>query len=128
MCQCSRLVAGGILARSQRDAHMEPPVSAYVQRADGNAVQVSLLDETPRAALLALGFRGQGGTLQRGVGDDDEKARLFTALRDCGIAFSDGREWCPAEVFAWLRERGLLAGAFLRIAWQGPDRFEITRG
>ncbi|WP_152027160.1 hypothetical protein [Stenotrophomonas maltophilia] len=107
---------------------MEPPVSAYVQRADGNAVQVSLLDETPRAALLALGFRGQGGTLQRGVGDDDEKARLFIALRDCGIAFSDGREWCPAEVFAWLRERGLLAGTFLRIAWQGPDRFEITRG
>lgn len=67
---------------------MEPPVSAYVQRADGNAVQVSLLDETPRAALLALGFRGQGGALQR----------------------------------------GLLAGPFLPVAWQGPDRFEITRG
>ncbi len=50
---------------------MEPPVSAYVQRADGNAVQVSLLDETPRAAPLA--------------------------------------------------------GPFLRIAWQRPGRFEITR-
>ncbi|HYQ22727.1 hypothetical protein [Stenotrophomonas sp.] len=106
---------------------MEPPVSAYVQRADGDTVQVMLLDDGPRTALRALGFRGDGPALQRDTDGDADKAQLFLALTVLGIAFAAGREWSPAEVFAWLRERGLLAGPFLRIAWLGPAQFQITR-
>lgn len=84
------------------------PISAYVQQADGNTVQVVVLDADARAALQALGVAGQAATLCAEVGDDIGKARLFAALRDLGVAFLAGREWSPAEVFAWLRDRGLL--------------------
>lgn len=63
------------------------PISAYVQQADGNTVQVVVLDADARAALQALGVAGQAATLCAEVGDDIGKARLFAALRDRGVAF-----------------------------------------
>lgn len=74
------------------------PISAYVQQADGNTVQVVVLDADARAALQALGVAGQAATLCAEVDDDIGKARLFAALRDRGVAFLAGREWSPAEV------------------------------
>ncbi|EED39816.1 conserved hypothetical protein [Stenotrophomonas sp. SKA14] len=104
---------------------MLTPISAYVQQAGGNTVQVVLLDADAHAALQALGFEGVLPTLRAEVGDDLGKARLFAALRDLGVAFSAGREWSPAEVFAWLRDRGLLEGAYLRIAWTHPHQYDV---
>lgn len=101
------------------------PISAYVQQADGNTVQVVVLDADARAALQALGVAGQAATLCAEVGDDIGKARLFAALRDRGVAFLASREWSPAEVFAWLRDRGLLEGAYLRIAWTHPQQYDV---
>lgn len=37
---------------------MQPPLRAYVQQADGNTVQVVLVDTTAQQALGALGFQG----------------------------------------------------------------------
>lgn len=101
------------------------PLSAYVQQADGSTVQVVVLDAGVHAALQALRFEGVLPTLRAEVGDDLGKARLFAALRDLGVAFSAGREWSPAEVFAWLRDRGLLEGAYLRIAWTHPLQYDV---
>jgi hypothetical protein len=50
---------------------------------------------------------------------------LFAALRDRGVSFLAGREWSPAEVFAWLRDRGLLEGPYLRIAWTDPQQYVV---
>ena len=33
-----------------------------------------------------------------------EKVRVFSDLRDKGVAFSDGKEWCPSELFECFRE------------------------
>lgn len=101
------------------------PIPAYVQQADGSTVQVVVLDAGVLVALHTLGFQGQASTLRAEVGDDIGKARLFAGLRDLGVAFSAGREWCPAEVFAWLRDRGLLEGPCLRIAWTGPQQYYV---
>ncbi|MGF6418929.1 hypothetical protein ABH900_002432 [Stenotrophomonas sp. AN71] len=104
---------------------MLTPLSAYVQQADGSTVQVVLLHAGVRVALHALGFEGEAPTLRAEVGDDAGKARLFAALRDLGVAFSAGREWSPAEVFSWLRDRGLLEGPCLRIAWTDPQQYVV---
>ncbi|HDS1123956.1 TPA: hypothetical protein QDZ60_001237 [Stenotrophomonas maltophilia] len=101
------------------------PISAYVQQAGGSTVQVVVLDADVRASLQALGLAGQATTLCAEVGDDIGKARLFAALRDRGVAFSAGREWSPAEVFAWFRDRGLLEGPYLRIAWTDPQQYVV---
>ncbi|HFK2920582.1 TPA: hypothetical protein ACGY72_001751 [Stenotrophomonas maltophilia] len=100
---------------------------AYVQQADGNTVQVVLVDTTAQPALRALGFAGVPPVLHAPVANDAAKARMFAALRDLGVAFSAGREWCPAEVFGWLRECGLLEGPCLRIAWTGRQQFQLTQ-
>lgn len=106
---------------------MQTLTPAYVQRADGNVITVVLLDGTAHAALQALGFSGAAPDLHIEVSDEAAKAQLFAALRDLGVAFAAGREWCPAEVFDWLRERGLLSGRCQRIAWSGPQKFHVTQ-
>lgn len=106
---------------------METHIDAYVRQADGNCIKVMLLNDRPRAPLQALGFSaGEGGTFTLPVSDDAAKAAVFIRLRDLGVAFSAGREWCPADVFEHLRDSGLLQGAYLRVAWRTPQQFTVT--
>jgi hypothetical protein len=106
------------------DDRVPPP---YVREADQDYITVV----GAHAVLAQLGFvpvSGAPGTfrrLLRDVRDDEEKARIFAALRDVGICFSRGREWNPTELFEWFRERGLLTGSFRSIGWSGPGSFEV---
>ncbi|MDT9583340.1 hypothetical protein RS982_18790 [Stenotrophomonas indicatrix] len=103
-------------------------IDAYVRQADGNCIKVMLLNDRPRAALKALGFSaGEGDTLTLPATDDAAKAAVFTRLRDLGVAFSAGREWCPADVFEHLRDRGLLAGPYLRLGWHTPQQLTVAQ-
>lgn len=106
---------------------METHIDAYVTQADGHRIEVRLLNGRLRAALQALGFTAdEGDTLTLPVvADDAAKAAVFIRLRDLGIAFSTGREWCPAEVFEHLRAAGLLQGGYLRVAWRAPQQFTV---
>lgn len=95
----------------------------YVKKADTNEIVVLVVDATLQAELAQAGFISQGGTpdlLVRPVKDDAEKASVFTFLREKGFAWSRGREWCPAEIFEWLRDQKLLAGTFKAISWRSP--------
>ncbi|MDV3513809.1 MULTISPECIES: hypothetical protein [unclassified Stenotrophomonas] len=106
---------------------METHIDAYVRQADGNCIKVMLFNGRSRAALQALGFSaGEGDTLTLPVPDDAAKADAFIRLRDLGVAFSAGREWCPADVFEHLREGGVLEGPYLRVAWRTPQQFTVT--
>lgn len=55
------------------------------------------------------------------VCDDVAKAREMTWLRDHGIPFAVGKEWSPAEIFEYLRDRGLVAGGYWSVGnvWPG---------
>ncbi|MDR6673669.1 hypothetical protein [Xanthomonas sp. 1678] len=111
----------------ERRRAMDEPAVAYVEKADGAAIRVKLPDRRLHDALAALGFAAaQPDAWLLQVADDAHKATAFAALRALGVAFADGREWSPAEVFAHLRERGLLSGAFLRIVWTGPGRHRLA--
>ncbi|WP_369978595.1 hypothetical protein [Xanthomonas bundabergensis] len=98
-----------------------------MEKADAAAILVRTLRGEHEMAVRALGFActGQVGVYSMAVRDDAEKAKAFHALRDLGLAFAAGREWCPADVFAYLRDKGLLSGPFLRIAWTGPGRYRL---
>lgn len=114
-------------ARCIYNPPMETHIDAYVKQADGNRINVMLLNDRSRSALQALGFTAdEGDTLTLPVADGAAKAAVFIRLRDLGVAFSAGREWCPAEVFEHLRDSGLLDGPYLRVAWRTPQRFTVT--
>ncbi|MCY7264248.1 hypothetical protein [Pseudomonas protegens] len=106
----------------------EQELQAYVEKADADTVRVRVMDASLDAALVALGF---GATIEPGVyaldvADDVRKAQLFDALRTLGVAFADGKEWCPAEVFEYLRDMNLLSGTFTRVSWREPGRYHLV--
>lgn len=108
-------------------AALDRKPEAYVEKADAAAIRVRALRGEHDATLRALGFAcaGEAGVYSMDVRDDAEKAKAFHALRELGLAFADGREWCPAEVFGYLRDKGLLSGPFLRIAWSQPGSYRL---
>ena len=60
--------------------------------------------------------------------DNNHLASLLGALRDAGVPFEGGAGgWPPAEVFAHLRQRGLLQGRFLEAVFRGPKLGWIVR-
>lgn len=57
---------------------------------------------------------------------ENEKIRLFTVLRDMGVAFSGGRDWSPSEQFEDLRDKGLITGKYKHIVWWGPGKYHVN--
>lgn len=105
-----------------------PLVHAYVIQADGDYVRVKVRDACVEPALINLGFSStaQVDEYELSCSDNTAKAHIFVQLRQLDVCFSAGREWCPAEVFLYLREIGLLNGGFKRIAWTRPDHYRVT--
>ncbi len=95
------------------------------EASDDRVVVRNVTSEDLRSALAGLGFSrtGEPDVLDIKVKDENQKALIFKNLRDRNLHFSRGREWSPAEVFEWLRDRGLLEGRFRSISWISPDRW-----
>jgi hypothetical protein len=104
-------------------------LKAYVEKADADAVRVRVMDPNLDPALRAIGFSqtAEHDVYILDVLDDKQKAQVFDALRLLEVAFSAGKEWCPAEVFEYLRDDlGLLSGNFWRVAWTEPGQYRLT--
>ena len=107
---------------------IDQELKAYVEKADTDTVRVRIIDSTLDSALAALGFSAvEPGVYTLDVADDRHKAQLFDALRTLGVAFADGKEWCPAEVVEYLRDMKLLSGKFTRISWREPGHYHLAQ-
>ena len=106
--------------------HTELP-PPFVAVADGNTVRVRSAFDGAATTLHALGFRHEDGSSEYvyDAHDETEKVAVLTALRDANFAFERGREWSPAEVFEYMRDRGLVRGTFRSIAWRGPGAWVV---
>jgi hypothetical protein len=103
-------------------------LKAYVERTDSDSIRVRIMDNALESSLRAIGFSNateQDIYLLR-VADDKQKAKVFDDLRSLGVAFSAGKEWCPSEVFEYLRDEQLLNGKFLRVAWTQPGQYVLV--
>ena len=100
---------------------------SVVAKADGSEVIINALDGNIDSRITSLGFAFDSSSSRyvKFVADSKEKAKVFESLRDIGVLFSDGREWCPAELFEYFREQGLANGKFKRISWINPTEFII---
>jgi hypothetical protein len=101
---------------------------AYVDKADLKVINVHVLDSSIINDLKSLGFAAANSSVEFAVSvfDDMAKAAIFARLLQLGVAFSAGREWCPAEVFEYLRDLRLLSGKYPRIAWTSPSEYRVT--
>jgi Fe2+ transport system protein FeoA len=97
-------------------------LKGYVTRADGNIVKVKVDESEVGKKLIAWGFLFDEENTEYilEVQNIDEKGNILSNLRNLGVGFSGGREWCPAEVFEYLRDLGIVSGKYIKIAWKGP--------
>ncbi|MBU3069844.1 hypothetical protein KOI40_08425 [Aestuariicella sp. G3-2] len=102
-------------------------VDAYVTKADGKQVRVQFINQTFDSRLKSLGFSFDSSLSMyiKNTSDQSDKANTFALLRDSGVGFSDGKEWCPSELFEYFREQKLITGKFKRISWSNPKSFTI---
>jgi hypothetical protein len=105
-------------------------VSGFVSEAASSQVVVKLTDNAVLKKLTDFGFgvvsNGIPTILSITVSDENAKARTLSMLRDERLCFSAGPNWCPADVFEYLRDQGMLSGPYRRIAWHGPGSPVIT--
>ena len=103
-------------------------LKAYVEKADGDVIRVQIIDNALDSPLRAIGFSDapEKDIYVLQVADNTQKAKVFDALRSLGVAFSAGKEWCPSEVFEYLRDEQLLSGKYLRVAWTQPGQYLLT--
>lgn len=106
----------------------EKSMKAFVTIADGSFIRVKLLDDSFAKELFNLGFLFDDDSAEYVLLVDDHslKAKAFEKLRDLGVSFSDGKEWCPSEVFEYLRKMGLLSGQFQKVSWRAPRDYHLT--
>lgn len=66
------------------------------------------------------------GTISMPTDDVEKRAVLFQKLIEIGTLFSDGKDWSPSEIVRHYRDKGLIRGDYLRIAWRNKQDFNIT--
>ena len=105
-----------------------PASPIYVSAVHQHELILRGLNEAPPQWL-------QKHQLQRTTGGDfrlpatgGAQVILLQALRDHGVAFAGGaHSWPPAEVFADLRDRGLVYGEFEEVVFLGADQPMIRK-
>ena len=58
--------------------------------------------------------------------DAGSRAVLFQKLIEIGTLFSDGKDWSPSKIVRHYRDKGLIRGDYLRIAWRNKQDLNIT--
>ncbi|AZD83092.1 MULTISPECIES: hypothetical protein [Pseudomonas] len=103
-------------------------VQAYVTKADGDFIIVKTVDAKIKEKLIDIGFTNDIDLNEYKIITltNEKKAEAFNQLRNIEVYFSDGREWCPAEIFEYLRDKKLLIGKFTMISWAAPGKYFIT--
>jgi len=107
---------------------MNRQLKAFVEKADDDVIRLNALDLSIYQSVTPLGFSAaaEPGIFTVVTTDDAHKARIFEALQAMDVAFSDGKEWCPAEVFELLRDINLLSGKFIRVSWLKPGYYRLA--
>lgn len=107
---------------------MNGQLKAFVEKADDDVIRLHALDLSIDQRITFLGFSvaAEPGIFTVVTIDDAHKAKIFEALQAMDVAFSDGKEWCPAEVFEFLRDMNLLSGSFIRVSWLKPGDYRLA--
>jgi hypothetical protein len=114
----------------RRESALPTIVESISWSAKGAAVVVRKAGDLPSSDLRKIGGRRDWiiwSYWTFTAKDEVALAKLLGALRDLRVAFLGAGPpgWTPGEVFADLRDRGLLHGTFRSITWRGPGAWEI---
>ncbi|WP_417663502.1 hypothetical protein [Pseudomonas sp.] len=104
-------------------------MKAFVSEGALSEIVVKVIDDSLIELLGELGFVAVSGKEQKTLSlmapDQTFKIKIFEKLRDEGVCFSAGPDWCPADVFEFLRDQNMLAGVYRKVIWCGPENLKI---
>lgn len=100
----------------------------YVASIRANDLVITGAGESLRDTLQGFATKGFDNNVLVVFFQRDELAKLLTRLQEMGVAFAGGAHgWPPAEVFADMRDKGLVAGPFYEIVFRGGGDAEIRQ-
>ena len=102
-------------------------ISSYITPADGDFARIKKPDQNIMKLLTDVGFKYEetDNNCKIDVANHADEAPLMAQLRDLEVYFSDGKEWCPSEIFEHFRDKGLTHGKYTKISWVGPNAYRI---
>jgi transposase len=74
--------------------------------------------------LTSLGFKNSGTYYIKQV-NEEERIKTIKILIKNGALFSEGRDWSPAELVLYYREKGIINEKFKSISWTNPKKYNI---
>jgi hypothetical protein len=74
--------------------------------------------------LISLGFNNNGKFYIKQV-NEEERIEIIKTLIKNGALFSEGRDWSPAELVLYYREKGILNEKFKSISWTNSNKYNI---
>ena len=94
----------------------------------GNNIFIANDNDNFKNELISIGFEKVEPyySISMSTGDVEKRAVLFQKLIEIGTLFSDAKDWSPSEIVRHYRDKGLIRGNYLRIAWRNKQDFNIT--
>jgi hypothetical protein len=103
-----------------------PPVARARASRQYSVVTIDCVEAVSSDKVTVL---RRGRRQQMAFGNESELARILTSLRDEGLPFvQHSHGWEPGDVFADLRERGLVTGTYDAISWSRPGEAVTQEG
>jgi hypothetical protein len=100
----------------------------YVASIRAKEIVVIAPEDSFADALSGFAARRANDALVVSFHDRSQLPELLTRLRDAGAAFAGAPHgWPPAEVFADLRDKGLVSGAFDEVVFVGRGPPQVRR-
>lgn len=94
----------------------------------GNNILIVNDSDNFKNKLFSFGLEkvGQYYAVSIPITDVEKRAELIRKLIGIGALFSDGKDWSLSEIVSYYRDKGLIEGHYIRIAWRNKQDFEIT--
>lgn len=102
-----------------------PELAVIVLDIAGACAKVKIEGSANIPALTQLGFVSKNGEYERPISSMEDRETLVKNLIALGSLFSGGRDWSPAEVVDYFRERGRVNTGYRKIEWANPDTYFI---
>jgi hypothetical protein len=92
----------------------------------GSRVVVECIDNQLEDLLISLGFECKDRFYIKQIDEEEKRINIIRALMTSTVLFAEGRDWSPAELMLYYREKGIINGKFKIISWTKPNEYNIT--
>lgn len=100
-------------------------IAIIVRKLAGNRIVCQSNSQETDTILEDLKFEKKDGLFIRAIDNEDERISIIIVLIKNGALFSYGKDWSPAELISYYKEKGIITDKVKVISWMNPDKYII---